>query len=102
MPSDKEGMTLENHIYIPKTEFYPDKIPRHFNVLVEEAVHAGQFQYRDMSRPGYLWESLIHGYDDNSYEVEAKRIAFPEDQQSVPVRSRPAPLLEGQEGTLNE
>jgi len=102
MPSDKGGITLENHIYIPRAEFNPDKIPDDFNILVEEAVHAGQFQYRDMSRPGYLWESLLHGYNDNRYELEAKKIAFPEDQQSVPVRSRPAPLPEGQEGTLNE
>lgn len=77
MPSDKEGITLENHIYMKDGKFAPEMNDYHFNQLVEEAVHAGQFQDK-MTRPGYLWESLKNGYEKNSWEKKAWDIAYPD------------------------
>ncbi|WP_027189386.1 hypothetical protein [Fundidesulfovibrio putealis] len=77
MPSDKGGITLENNIYMgdtPDGRFNPETNDYHFNVLVEEVVHAGQFQNK-MTRPGYLWQSFLKGYEDNPWEDSAKRIA---------------------------
>jgi len=69
MPSDKGGITLENNIYVgetPEGRFSPETNELHFNVLVEEAVHAGQFQDK-MTRPGYLWQGPLKGYEDNPW-----------------------------------
>jgi len=75
LPSGKDGITLENHIYWGKPGFDPENNLEHFNYLVEEAVHAGQYQYRDMTRAGYLWEGLKNGYWENKFEKEAQGIA---------------------------
>jgi len=74
MPGDKQAITLENHIYHNDPNFDPENNPEHFKILVEEVVHSGQFQ-DDMTRPGYLWESLLKGYKDNKWEKQAKEIA---------------------------
>lgn len=75
LPSDKGGITLENYIYMDNPSFDPENDERDFKYLTEEAAHAGQQQYGDMTRAGYLWESLKNGYWENKYEKEAQRIA---------------------------
>jgi len=102
MPSDKEGITLENHIYMKDGKFAPEMDEYHFNQLVEEAVHAGQFQDK-MTRPGYLWESLKNGYWNNEWEVKARRIAYPgEAQGQVPGQSPVTPRRPLEERSLDK
>lgn len=74
MPGDKQAITLENHIYHNDPNFDPENNPEHYKILVEEVVHSGQFQ-DDMTRPGYLWESLLNGYSGNHWEKQAQGIA---------------------------
>ncbi|MFP5238591.1 MAG: hypothetical protein ACLGQW_02055 [Acidobacteriota bacterium] len=67
-------MTLENHIYINPAKFkggvFDPSRRDDYDVLLEEAIHAGQFQ-TGMTRPGYLWEALVHGYEGSIYENKA-------------------------------
>ena len=91
MPSDKGAITLEDHIYIPVPEgatFNPSGSEEHFNLLTEEAVHSGQFQL-GMTRPGYLWEALRHGYEGSKYEQEAWKIAYPGYNPTAPEPAQP-------------
>lgn len=74
MPGDKQAITLENHIYHNDPNFDPENNPEHFKILKEEALHSGQFQ-DNMTRPGYLLEGLLKGYDESKWEDEAQRIA---------------------------
>ncbi|WP_243438730.1 hypothetical protein [Fundidesulfovibrio soli] len=94
MPSDKRGITLENHIYINPKEFegevFDPTRSSDYNVLTEEAVHAGQFQL-GMTRPGYLWEALRNGYEGSKYEQEAWKIAYPGYNPPDPEPARPTP-----------
>ncbi|KAF0234617.1 MAG: hypothetical protein FD177_644 [Desulfovibrionaceae bacterium] len=102
MPSDKEGITLENHIYMKDGKFAPEMDDYHFNILVEEAVHAGQFQDK-MTRPGYLWESLKNGYWNNEWEKKAREIAYPDEAQGQPPRQSPVvPRKPIEERNINE
>jgi hypothetical protein len=80
MPGNMNGMVLDNHIYINpevknrfdgKDPFDPAENADHFGLLAHEVAHVGQFQ-NGMTRPGYLFQGLIHGYEDSPFEKEAR------------------------------
>ncbi|WP_243312499.1 hypothetical protein [Fundidesulfovibrio agrisoli] len=80
MPSDKGGITLEDHIYIDtsrmKNGFRPLDDENHLSLLTEEVIHTDQYK-NGMTRPGYLWEAAKHGYERNPYEIAAQSVAWP-------------------------
>jgi len=94
MPPGKRGITLENHIYIePKGfegEVFDPNRSTDFNVLTEEAIHAGQFQ-QGMTRLDYLLEALRHGYEGSKYERSAWEIAWPGSDLPEPKPAQPTP-----------
>lgn len=90
MPGDKQAITLENHIYHNDPNFDPENNPKHFNILKEEAIHSGQFQ-DNMTRPGYLLEGLLKGYEDSKWEDEAQRIAGTGRYAQVPPTTNETP-----------
>ena len=71
LPSDKGAVTLENRIMIGKDKFDPEGDPADFKTLLEEVIHAGQYQ-SGMTRAGYLWDAARQGgYRKSAYENEA-------------------------------
>lgn len=90
MPSWAGGITLENHVYIdpdnPEKRFDPDNNQHDFNLLLEEAIHSGQYQ-SGMTRFGYIWDIIMKGgYNNSTYEREAWRIS---DQKKIPLSDVP-------------
>ena len=71
MPKDAKAITLENRIMVEDKDFDPETKPEHMRLLLEEAIHSGQFQ-SGMTRPGYLLDAALRGgYGQSSYENEA-------------------------------
>ena len=67
--SDMDGITLGKEIYFRSDVYVPDTAPG-VEILGHELVHVGQYQ-NGMTYVSYMWESVINGYRNNKYEVEA-------------------------------
>ncbi len=58
-------------IYVPCDDFLLDD-----RVVLEEYFHVlEQWDAGRLTRIGYLWESLKHGYENNRFEIEAQKFA---------------------------
>jgi hypothetical protein len=66
-----EGITLENDIYFRRRDLTFTNIEE-MAFLAHEMQHVVQFR-KGMTRVDYIWTSIIHGYEDNPYEIEARQ-----------------------------
>jgi hypothetical protein len=87
LPSDKDAVTLENRIMVKDGYFNPVQNTTDMDILLEEVIHAGQFQ-SGMTRPGYLLDAAVGGgYEGSTYEKEAWGIR----KSPRPVQTPPSP-----------
>ena len=67
-----DGITFGKHVFLSDRGYNDEKL------LAHEAVHVRQYKEHGFIPfiVKYLWESVLHGYKNNKYEIEANKGAL--------------------------
>ncbi len=71
-----------------RTVFLGQRVPLNSELLLHELRHVHQFQAHPAFPLLYLWESLVHGYQRNRFEADARAYA------AHRLEARPSPTRE--------